>query len=266
MTAVPIDFNAVDDLAFAADRGRLHDRSIPAMVARDVGPITELEWLSETRGLPSPYSSSWLSLDGLQTLGRALEKNDAQWICPRSRLSGALRTRFLSGYDSTAWTAFAVAAQKAAKVVGFQGRIAAQLTAAIDELYSNLFEHSESPETGLVVFHAREGRFDFVVADRGIGVLNSLRHSNEYSALNDHGEALQLALRTGVSRYGRDSSHGYGFHGLFVGLANLHGSLRFRSGDHALLIDGRSPSLVSARTAQKAYIPGFFISVTCEAR
>ena len=266
MTSAPIDFESVDDLAFAADRGRLRHGSIPPMIARDIGPITELEWLSEIRGLPSPYSSSWLSLDGLQMLGRALEKNDAQWICPHSRLSGALRTRFLSGYDSTAWTAFAVAAQKAAKVVGFQRRIAAQLTAAIGELYSNLFEHSESPETGLVVFHAREGRFDFVVADRGIGVLNSLRHSNEYCGLNDHGEALQLALSTGVSRHGRDANRGYGFHGLFVGLANLHGSLRFRSGDHALLIDGRSPTLVSARTAQKAQIPGFFISVTCEAR
>ena len=266
MTAVPFDFNAVDDLAFAAERGRLDGDAIPAMVARDVGPVAELELLSETGALPSPHSSTWLSFDGLTTLGRALENKAPQWICPRSRMSGVLRTCCLGGYDTMTWTAFAVAAQSAAKIVGFHKRIAAQLAAAIGELYSNIYEHSESSDTGLVVFQARQGRFDFVVADHGIGVLESLRNADVYSVLNDHGQALQLALSTGVSRHGRDASRGYGFHGLFVGLANLNGSLRFRSGDHALLIDGRSPTLMSARTAQKAHIPGLFISVSCEAR
>ena len=264
MTAVPIDFNAVDDLAFAAERGRLPGDHIPAMFAEDIGPIVELELLANTGALPSPYSSSWLSFGGLHTLATALEKKQTNWICPRSFRAGALRSHSLLAYETNCWTAFAVAALKAARGVGFHKRTAAQLIAAICELYSNIFEHSDSPATGIVVFQARQGRFDFVVADQGIGVLNSLHKSEDYARLNDHGKALQLALRTGVSRYGKDANHGYGFHALFVGLANLNGNLRFRSGDHALLIDGRSPTAMSARTAQKAHIPGLLISVSCE--
>ena len=266
MPEVTLNFDVVDDLAFAAERGRLCINRIAELVAREVGPVVELELLSGTGSLPSPYSSTWLSLDGLATLGRALETKETQWICPRSRMSGVLRTGcLLVRRATTIWTAFAVAAQSAATMVGFHRIIAAQLAATIDELCSNIFEHSESPDTGLIVFHAQQRRFDFVVADHGIGVLKSLRSGEEYAGLDDHGQALQLALSHGVSRHGRDSQRGFGFRGLFVGLANLNGRLRFRSGDHALLIDGRSPTLMNAKTAQKADIPGFFVSVSCEA-
>ena len=265
MPEVTLNFDVVDDLAFAAERGRLCTNRIAELVAREVGPLAELELLSGAGAVPSPYSSTWLSLDGLAALGKALEAKETQWICPRSRMSGVLRTRCLGGRDTTIWTAFAVAAQSAATMVGFHRIIAAQLAATIDELCSNIFEHSESPDTGLIVFQARQRRFDFVVADHGIGVLKSLRSAEEYAGLDDHGQALQLALSHGVSRHGRDAQRGFGFRSLFVGLANLNGRLRFRSGDHALLIDGRSPTLMNAKTAQKAHIPGFFVSVSCEA-
>lgn len=75
---------------------------------------------------------------------------------------------------------------------------------------------------------------------------------------------LELALTEGISRYGSGSGRGYGFQPLFIGLANLNGSLRFRFGDHALIIDGQKPTLMKAKIAQKPFIPGFFISVRCE--
>lgn len=54
-----------------------------------------------------------------------------------------------------------------------------------------------------------------------------------------------------------------GFRPPVIGLANLFGALRFRSGNHALTIDGRTPSLMSAKTAEKPTLQGFFISVAC---
>jgi hypothetical protein len=72
---------------------------------------------------------------------------------------------------------------------------------------------------------------------------------------------MEAALTEGTSRFGSESGHGYGFRPLFVGLANLKGSLRFRSGDHALLMDGTSPSLTTAQLAQKPPIDGFFASI-----
>jgi hypothetical protein len=114
------------------------------------------------------------------------------------------------------------------------------------------------------VFRAGLRRFEFIVADQGIGVLDSLRSSVEYAALNDSGEALSLTPTDGVSRFGSGSTRGLGFRPLFIGLANLKGALRFRSGDHALLIDGRNPSLITARLAEKPTIKGFLASIVCE--
>jgi len=136
--------------------------------------------------------------------------------------------------------------------------------AAVGELYSNVYEHSGAAATGLVAFRALPHRFEFVVSDRGIGVLDSLRSCADYEALSDCGEALRLTLTDGVSRHGADAGRGRGFRPLFVGLANLDGALRFRSGDHALIIDGSNPSLMIARTAQKPPLKGFMISVACK--
>jgi hypothetical protein len=102
------------------------------------------------------------------------------------------------------------------------------------------------------------------VSDRGRGILETLRSCPTYSHVTDHGNALMLALTEGVSRYGPNTSHGFGFRPIFNGLANLRGLLRFRSGDHALTLDGTGPSLTSAKPAQKTPVSGFIASVTCE--
>jgi hypothetical protein len=70
----------------------------------------------------------------------------------------------------------------------------------------------------------------------------------------------------GVSRFGPQAKRGDGFRPLFIGLANLNGSLRFRSGDHALIIDGRKLDVIAAKTAQKVHLQGFLISVACRLR
>lgn len=264
MSAPALDFDTIDDLAFAADRGRLYEQTVPERVARDIGPLMELLLLSEVGKVPSPGDAKWLSLDGLKPLVIAVNTGRGIWVCPRSRLCGVLQTRALKAENSGIWTSFALAAQKAARTVGFSRRVSASLAASMDEFHSNVCEHSQSPHSELAAFQARQGRFEFVVADRGIGVLASLRSGTDYAQLGDHGEALQLAVSEGVSRFGSKSERGYGFRPLFVGLANLNGNLRFRSGDHALSIDGRSPTLVGARVAQKARIRGLFIWVSCE--
>lgn len=258
------DFRTLDDIAFAAERGRLDGRVPPDRKARDIGPILELSQLSEGGSLTSPKFTRWLDLGGLWPFVKQFEDGNRMWICPRTRRIGFLRTtpKFLD--DETIWTDFCLTVQRAAQSANFSKSLARQLTAALRELHSNIYEHSQAHETGLVAFQARQGRFEFLVADDGVGILNSLRACPDYTGLSDHGEALRLALTQGVSRHGPDCGRGYGFQPIFVGLANLHGTLRFRSGDHALLIDGRSPSLVSARIAQKPTLQGFLVSVTCK--
>jgi hypothetical protein len=78
-----------------------------------------------------------------------------------------------------------------------------------------------------------------------------------------HGEALQLMLTEGVSRHGAASGRGMGFRPLFIGLANLNGRLRFRSGDHALTIAGENPGAMPLMRSQKVPIKGLFASISC---
>ena len=96
-------------------------------------------------------------------------------------------------------------------------------------------------------------------------VLRSLRRNAAYAGLQDEGKALEAAMTDGVSRYGPNNNRGYGFRPIFTGLANLHGELRFRSGDHAITMDGTSPALTTSRISQKAPLDGFFASVRCHA-
>ena len=114
------------------------------------------------------------------------------------------------------------------------------------------------PKRESLAYKAEPGAFEFVVADRGIGILRSLRRSTAHAALADEGRALEAALADGVSRHGPGSNHGHGFRPIFIGLMNLHGELRFRSGDHAITMDGASPTPVTSKITQKAPIDGFF--------
>jgi len=258
------DFSVLDDLAFAAIRKKVSGLAPDQMVAQELGPVIELGQLSASGLLPSPDQATWLKLDSLGALYNALLRNQSQWLCPKTRRIGFFRAgRTLSSSD-TVWTGFGLAIQQGAVASSIPKKIASQLTAAVWELYSNLYEHSGASETGLIVFRAGPNRFEFVVADKGIGVLKSLNSCAEYAALEDHGEALRLTLTDGISRHGTGASRGYGFRPLFIGLANLNGSLRFRSGNHALVIDGQNPSLMTARIAEKVPITGFLVSVVCE--
>jgi anti-sigma regulatory factor (Ser/Thr protein kinase) len=117
--------------------------------------------------------------------------------------------------DYANWTEFAMRAKRAATDVGFASDQAGQLVAAMGELHSNIMEHSQRDDTGYIVFDATPKRFDFVVADAGIGVLQSLRSHPHFARVEDAGTALQLALSEGVSRFYDEKDRGRGFRPIF---------------------------------------------------
>jgi anti-sigma regulatory factor (Ser/Thr protein kinase) len=260
-----LTFEVVDDLAFAAYRGRLSSgNGIPSLIVQDLGPFLEYLILSRVGLLPGPAKASWLSMECTADLYSALSNRHHYWICPRTTKVGVFRTYYQRPSDETTWNMFCLAAERAAAAAGFPRRIAAQLAAAMGEMEGNIYEHSRSSKSGVLVFRGAPGVFEFVVADRGIGVLRSLQTCAEYSNLVDHGDALKLVIREGVTRFGSGEGHGYGFRPLFMGLANLNGALRFRSGDHALTIDGYQPIALRSRIAKKVAINGLFVSVRCQ--
>ncbi len=262
--AQPLTFTAVDGLAFAAQKGRLSDSSSMSFRAGDIGPLLELWHLSLDNQLPPIEGILDAASGPIAELFFALKEGQQRlWTCGATKRIGFLRTTNPENDELNAFE-FGTAAGKAANEAGFSKRVSGQLEAAILEMIDNIYLHSTLPETGVAAFQCRPGCFEFVVLDRGIGILKSLQKCTDFSQLSDHGDALQTALTDGYSRFGADSKHGHGFRPLFIGLSNLNGALRFRTGDHALTIDGRDPISIPWAKIAKPKIAGFLASVSCQ--
>lgn len=258
----PFTFEILDDLSFAAVGQRLPTLPQGAYRFDGLGPALELARLSTCGLLPPPTKAPWLMLGDASNLANALNEGKRIWTC-RERNLGFLRLRATPPTDETEENAFKLEAQRAAVSVGFPPRLAAQLVGAFEEVHSNVYDHSGMPASGIAAYRATARCFEFVVSDGGMGVLTSLRTCPEYVDLTDHGDALRLALQEGVSRYGKGTSHGKGFRPIFVGLANLNGALRFRSGDQALTITGMISGDIPVQTWEKVCSPGFVASIVC---
>ncbi|MES2056278.1 MAG: ATP-binding protein [Pseudomonadota bacterium] len=257
----PFDYAVVDGLGRARQRGIAPKLDGKVFRARAAGPAIELAHLATGIDLPSLKSQSWFDDGSLGPLLATLATKPSQWLAQDGRL-GFVSASGLE--QETILTSFKIDAHKAARTAGF-GNTAALLVAALGELIGNVIDHSDAPASGIALFSAERGHFEFVVADTGIGALKSLSLNPEHAHLSDDGAALQAMVEAGVSRFGRDTGHGNGFRPIFERLADLTGQLRFRSGDHALTLDGRFGDRIGRQVAQKPRMRGFFAAVNCRA-
>ncbi len=160
-----------------------------------------------------------------------------------------------------AWTAFLKRAEVTAREVGFANLVAAGLAGAIAELADNVIQHSDASSTGIGAFSRSNDRFEYVVADSGIGMLASLRKAPEFQSLRDDIEALPLAITPGVSRHGRGIGFGYGYRAVFIPLRAASGSIRLRSGQAVLHVSGTGPRPDQGLCSQRPYHQGVVVSV-----
>lgn len=259
-----LTFGAVDDLAFAnvKDTGALQAFPASHLCFSSLGPLIELLMLARAGALPSS-TIDWLCPDNLADFLGAWASEKQQWLSRHAHF-GFIRTRGTSETWFNESTDFLMRVQRAAREISrLPGTVPGQMAAAVQELEGNIQEHSNAPTSGVLAFQATRNAFEFVVADRGIGLLRSLGSSPAYSGLNDHGIALELALTDGTSRF-NDPCRGHGFRPVFQGLADRRGFLRFRTGDHSIVMDGVTPTLATAQLSQKPVFDGFFASVKCE--
>ena len=221
-------------------------------------PFAEWVWLQGSGKTPHRIHTT----GQLKTLERDLRSGQSVSKLAVGAPSGYIRIRRNQDDTShTGWLSFLAMLGHAAPAAGLSKALASQLTGVVKEMEDNVHLHSRQPSTGLVAFMARPGLFEFVVLDRGIGVLASLREAQEFATVPDHGTALQLAVSDGRSRYGTGSGHGLGFSDLTVGVANSNALVRFRSGDHLLELDGRGHGTIGTRCVQRAAGSGFLIAV-----
>ena len=264
-----LDFALLDDLALARERRGAAVLSHLGRVGTDrFGPIVELCMIDRMRPTEAAALDALPAAPILTLLKQAvhdLRDPAGQYDSDLLGKVGAIGTnRNPLVEDTIEWVRFCRKAQEAAEFTGLPKLLAQGLVGSIRELEDNVHRHSQRAQDGIIAFRGTSDEFEFVIADSGIGVLQGLREVPRYAHITDAGTALKTALSDGQSRLlDEDPGRGFGFHDLFVSLANLNGELRFRSDDHALTIDGSGPALPQARLAQKAKLQGFVISIVC---
>jgi hypothetical protein len=257
----PFDYGHVDGFGRAYQRGTAPTLNGQSFRADRLGPVIEFENLASVEDSSALPATDWFDDNPLGAFFEARSGPASQWL-DSSGCRGIIKGGSL-GCDRTL-TSFKVDAHKAALAANF-GKAAPLLIAAMGELIGNVVDHSEAVETALIVFSAQNRLFEFVVADRGIGALDSLRKSSEHVLLSDHGAALNAMIETGVSRFGSGTGHGNGFQPIFERLADMQGFLRFRSGDYALTLDGQFGDKLKLQLSQKPRLTGFLAAVVCRA-
>jgi anti-sigma regulatory factor (Ser/Thr protein kinase) len=157
------------------------------------------------------------------------------------------------------WTSLKMEFMKTLRKNGFTNSISSRITGAVAELTNNVWDHSERTDTGLLAFQVRNRKFTLVIADLGIGILESLRRNPLYSSISTHRAAMEKSLVPGVSRFG-DLSRGMGFIDFLSVVTDLHGIARLRTGNIALTINRTQEQEMRNRDYLIDF-PGFQISL-----
>ncbi len=254
-----LSYDVLDDIALVEPSPLPDEPILSRHVPSDIGPFVELEWLRRG-GLPHlPELTKAPRTHRSNAFLSALKSESGCYWSNGSQITGFQTVSWRGGNSDARWTKFKMMLEGAAKTALFPISTAHQIVGAIIEIEDNIHMHSGKPDSGLLGFSAIDRNLQFVVADRGMGVLVSLRQAPEYAELSDSGTALTVALTSGCSRHGTSGGHGTGFDPLLRGLARFNAFLRFRTGDHGLIFDGRHLGLERAVVVQKAHLQGFLV-------
>jgi anti-sigma regulatory factor (Ser/Thr protein kinase) len=177
-----------------------------------------------------------------------------------SKQTGDIVVIVLPGADSNSWWIEQLQLLKG-KLTDklFPPKLATALTGGVAEMVDNAWLHSASDQPALLAYQVRNRRFAFSVADMGIGILRSLKQNPKYDWLQSSKEAIEFAVRPGVSRL---DGGGMGFTTMLKSMVDIWGNARVRTGQASLLIDGTQ----EVRTNNFIYLPhlpGLHVSVRC---
>ena len=256
-----LTFALLDSLPASATT---EDKSaIKGATIRRIGPLVELAYLDYPKAIARLSSPNRCAPIG--SLQSVLSKSGLSDFQIETSLN-AKDFEFIRGFHSEAetedlrWMTFCKRLENAASSAGHGDSFSKALAGTVEEMTSNIVDHSEHSETGIVGYRWSPSEFEYVVADSGIGVLNSLRKNSYYSGLTDSAQALETAIQEGESSHGHNVGHGFGFRELLNNIANQNSYLRFRSGDHNLVIDGtQTPPIWKTQRCQ--ILEGILISV-----
>lgn len=256
MTLNIFTFQALDDLVDSYHGyGSLPDFKYHP---RDIGPLLELEHSIKSQLIP-PEAREYVMSSARNPV---LLGESSYWISSSAQYAMMLLNEDELIDESQLDTFTYNVRQSAYKHTSLDKITSSHLGAFVDEMVSNVREHSGSISTGSIAFAARPRSFEIVVSDRGRGILKSLKENAAHAHLKTEGQAMFEALKEGTSRIPR-SDHGLGFRPMLLGVARLHSSIRMRSGDAALVMSGTAVAPIESQISNKQPSQGFLISVKC---
>ena len=210
METIRADFAVTDDILLEASKGRLADHGTISLEGSGrIGPVVELIWASIKSA--RQYRAVTVQSPFYEHLAQALRTGHS-FGNGYHDLAGA----FPLGVNNpvldadTSWDQWTTHLENIAKRKGLNPQLVASLIGALIELQDNIYEHSGEPESGLVAFAITARSFEFVVADAGAGVLQTLRQNVEYAKIPNSGAALEEIIKDGVSRFPSESGRGLG--------------------------------------------------------
>ena len=168
--------------------------------------------------------------------------------------------------DDVRWESFLNRVKSAGIKAGLEDSFSGALSATLGEMVENIILHSEKSFTGIAGYQWKNNEFEYVVADAGIGVMNSFIQNPDYKWIQDSSQALKTAIKNGETRFGKGERHGTGFN-LLLNIAKRNSYLRFRSGNHSLILNGKDAEQIGSileETFVCSNFSGFLISFTCQ--
>lgn len=262
----------VEGLHSAAVRGRaaLVEESVRGLTDATLPGLVEYLCLRhstrDTLGLPElppPITTSVVGVAlsqvvcpfGLRTSGQRWSNTS---VNPSAAEFYALRTA--EEYRSVEYRLFETRWARAAEAIGLRGSQSAMLL-AMTSMAENVILHADSTDGLLVGYQMFDHAALFTVADVGRGVLESLRTNRRYAYLVHPRDALRLSLRDGVSRLG--DGNGFGFRNLFRALAQQYGTIRFRTGNVCVTMDGQDFEADIGSETFPERVSGFQVTMCC---
>jgi hypothetical protein len=265
----------VEHIQLALDNGRLVDAFIRGLQRATLPAVVEygcLRWSFPEAALPNlppaVYSSDLGQALGevSSTLGiRTSGSDNRTWDRLDPRAYGFFVLSGEEQLDEVNWKRFEATYDASSRRGGFSPKVASQLSVALHEMAANALTHAAAPIPILVGFQTGSGRSLFCVADVGVGVLRSLKRHPNYREIDEHHDAIRLALHDGESSV-NPGERGFGFREVFKALLSCDGVLRFRSGAGGIQMSGVDLDADRGTAWFPPALPGFQVTVCCRIR
>lgn len=102
------------------------------------------------------------------------------------------------------------------------------LASNLDEVFNNVFDHSQSPITGYIItqYYPRNKKLSFSICDFGIGIPTSVREGGDEGEQNiEDWKAILKSLERGFSVNSTPRNRGFGLNNILEFTDNTNGSL-----------------------------------------